>query len=121
MVISMVAGHVQNPAIKHQRAAVKVVKYLKATRNHLLNLAPEKGDQLNGFVYSNWAGESGSGRQSRTGFALYYFWAVINHTSSVQKGIALSSTEAEYVALSGGMKMIIWIRQILEELGKKQW
>lgn len=117
---SMLARHVENPSKKHQQAIVKLVKYLKGTRNHGLKLTAGEGDQLSAYVDSNWAGEPGAGRRSRTGFVLLYGASLIHYTSSLQKGITLSSTEAEYVALSDATKMIIWVRRILEEFGKKQ-
>jgi len=45
---------------------------------------------------------------------------VVYFTSSLQKGVTLSSTEAEYVALSEACKVIIWLRNELNELGIKQ-
>lgn len=110
----------ENTSKKHHHAVVKLVKYLKGTRNHGLKRKPGEGNQLSAYVDSNWAGEPGAGRRSRTGFVLFYGSLAMHYTSSLQKGITLSSAEAEYVALSEATKIIIWVRRILEELGKKQ-
>lgn len=48
-----------------------------------------------------------------------YGSVAIQHTTCPQKGITLSSTETEYVALWKATKFIIWIQRILEELGMK--
>ena len=41
----------------------------------------------------------------------------ISWRSALQKIVACSSTEAEYIALSEAMREVIWLRQILSELG----
>ena len=40
--------------------------------------------------------------------------------SRLQKSVALSTTEAEYMAISEAGKEMIWLKSFLEELGKKQ-
>ena len=40
--------------------------------------------------------------------------------SRLQKSVALSTTEAEYMAISEASKEMIWLKNSLEELGKKQ-
>ena len=39
---------------------------------------------------------------------------------SMQKIVALSTTEAEYVAITEASKEMVWLQSFLEELGKKQ-
>lgn len=51
---------------------------------------------------------------------LYYEMASIYMTSQSQKGIALSSSEAEYMALSDAAKLVSWICQVVNELSIKQ-
>ncbi|KRX30468.1 Retrovirus-related Pol polyprotein from transposon TNT 1-94 [Trichinella sp. T6] len=41
-------------------------------------------------------------------------------SSRVQKTIALSTVEAEYMALTEGVKEVKWIRQLLMDLGRNQ-
>jgi hypothetical protein len=38
----------------------------------------------------------------------------------LQKVVALSTTEAEYVAATEASKEMIWLQRFMEELGKKQ-
>ncbi|XP_074351669.1 26S proteasome regulatory subunit 7-like [Apium graveolens] len=40
--------------------------------------------------------------------------------SRLQKSVALSTTEAEYMVISEASKEMIWLKNFLEELGKKQ-
>lgn len=117
---SMLARHVDSPSKKHQKALVKVVKYLKTYRKLGLRLSAGKMDQLRAYFDVIWDGEKGSGRRSRTGIVLFYGEAPAYLTTSLQQGVTLSSTEAEYVALSEASKVIVWPRRVLDELGIKQ-
>jgi len=40
--------------------------------------------------------------------------------SKLQNRVALSTTEAEYIAISEAVKEMIWLRNFLNELGKEQ-
>ena len=116
VVVSMLARHVESPGKKLQAAAIRVLKYLKSTPNHGHVLKPGSGTQLSVHVDSNWAGEPGTQRRSRTGIVIRYGDAVVSFSSTLQKCIALSSSEAEYVAMSEAVKNVVWLRRVLAEL-----
>ncbi len=44
----------------------------------------------------------------------------ISWNSAKQKTVSLSSTEAEYIALASAVKEAVWLKQLLEELGRNQ-
>jgi hypothetical protein len=44
----------------------------------------------------------------------------VSWISKLQKVVALSTTEAEYVAAIEASKEMIWLQRFMEELGKKQ-
>jgi hypothetical protein len=44
----------------------------------------------------------------------------VSWISKLQKVVALSTTEAEYVASTEASKEMIWLQRFMEELGKKQ-
>ena len=83
-------------------------------------LEPGSSDQLKAGVDARWAGEKGSKRRSRTGISIFYGNALVYYRSSLQSVVTLSSTEAEYVALSEECKVIAWLRRLLDELGLQQ-
>jgi len=72
-----------------------------------------------GFVNSDWAGDT-SHRRSITCIAILFVGAVIAYKSRIQKTIALSSSEAEFVAACEAGQMILYLRTILEEMGVDQ-
>jgi len=78
-----------------------------------------ENSKLIGFVDSDWAGDT-SHRRSMTGMAILFGGTVIAYKSRIQKTIALSSTEAEFMAACDAGKTILYLRTILEEMGVEQ-
>lgn len=59
-------------------------------------------------------------RRSLTGYVFTLFGNVISWRSSLQSVVALSSTEAEYIALAESVKEGVWLKGIVSEmLGEK--
>jgi hypothetical protein len=82
-------------------------------------LAPElKNEEWDMVSYSDsdWAGNPDS-RISVTGFVIYLLGAPICWRSKGQKGVTLSSSEAEYVTMSGTVKEIGFIYYLLSGMG----
>lgn len=74
-----------------------------------------KGESLQGFVDADWASDS-LDRKSYTGFCFTMSGSAISWQSRKQRATALSSTEAEYVALSEAGREAIYLRDLLYEL-----
>jgi hypothetical protein len=58
-------------------------------------------------------------RQSVFGWELYFMGSLISHKSKACRSVTLSSTEAEYYALSEVTKEVIFAKQVLETMGIK--
>jgi hypothetical protein len=85
---------------------LRVVKFVIDTKNFCLRIKPEfKGENwsLQVFCDSDWADDSET-RISVTGFILYLMNVPVYWRSKSQKGVTLSSSEAEYVAMSEAAK-----------------
>ena len=67
------------------------------------------------FSDSNYAGDPVS-RQSISGFILYVLGVPISWQSKLQKSVSLSSSEAEYIALSEAVKEVMFLTQLLESM-----
>jgi hypothetical protein len=59
-------------------------------------------------------------RRSRTGYVIYMLNSAIIWSSKLQSSTALSSTEAEYIALATCARITVWLRTLLSELGFPQ-
>ena len=70
------------------------------------------------FSDSDWAADRET-RISVSGFIIYLNGVAISWKSRAQKGVTLSSSEAEFVALSEAVKEIRFIFQVLRSMGIK--
>ena len=61
-----------------------------------------------GYVYSNYAGDLDK-HQCTTGYIFILSQVSVSCRSFLQSVVALSSTEAEYMAMSETMKEAIWL------------
>ncbi|GKE52310.1 retrotransposon protein, putative, ty1-copia subclass, partial [Tanacetum coccineum] len=68
----------------------------------------------NRFVDSNYAKEPDKGR-SITGYAFLVHGCVVSWRATLQHVVALSTIEAEYMALTEAVKEAIWLRGLLED------
>ena len=112
-----------NPRRYHEEAVKRIGRYLRRTQNKGLILKSDGSQRLDCFVDADFAGlfckecsHHPSSVLSRTGYVLTYSGCPISWVSQMQTEIALSTTEAEYIALSQSMRDLIPIRSILIEL-----
>ncbi len=70
---------------------------------------------LIGYSDSNYAGHTKS-RQSTIGYVYCLNGAVVSWSSKRAKTVAVSSTEAEYIALSNAPKQAIWMEKFINDL-----
>ena len=75
-------------------------------------VVPGKALMLQSCSYSDYAGNMVS-RQSISGFILYVLDVPVSWQSKLQKSVSLSSSEAEYVALSEAVKDVMFMVQLL--------
>ena len=68
-----------------------------------------------GHVDSDWASWKAT-RRSRTGWLIYLNKMLLAFGSKLQTSVALSSAEAEYMALAHIIKIMLWIIHIIEAI-----
>ena len=98
---------------------LRVIKFVLDTKNFCLKIQPKFDDSswnLKVFCDSDWAGDPET-RISVTGFIIYLQGAPVCWRSKAQKGVTLSSSEAEYVAISDAVKEIKFLYFLLQNLG----
>ncbi len=96
----------------HYKAMLRVMKYIMETEVHGLTLNPKQEGslfRLKGLCDSDFAGDKDT-RISVYGFILYLCGAPISWRSKAGRGVTLSSTEAEYVAVSELAKEVIFVQ-----------
>ncbi|CAH2103986.1 unnamed protein product [Euphydryas editha] len=99
---------------RHWKHLKRLLKYLKGTKEYGL-VYKKTTVNLHGFVDADWA-SCALDRRSYTGFCFLMSNSVVSYESKKQKTVALSSTEAEYMALSESCKEGIYLINLLNEL-----
>jgi hypothetical protein len=118
--VSLCGRHAMNPSMEHWNALLKIVSYLGSTRDLVLRLGGKFDEmKLTAFSDSDWAGDLAE-RKSRSGYLIQLNSSSVIWSSKLQTSVALSSTEAEYVALSLTSRDVIWLRNLLKEMGFAQ-
>jgi hypothetical protein len=111
------------PTSLHEQAVKRIGRYLAHTHTQGLTYRPNNNHSLDMYVDADFAGTwhreyahlRGS-CLSRTGFVIIYNGCPIHWGSKLQSKIALSTTEAEYIALSTALQNLLPLRRILSEL-----
>ena len=93
----------------------RALRYLKATENLCLELGGP--GSLNAYVDADWAGDHHD-RKSNTGF-VFNLGGPISWCARKQQCVTLSSTEAEYVALSEACRELLWLLKLMSDVGEK--
>ena len=100
----------QDPKLAHERAVKCITRYLLSSLDKGIHYRPDPTRGLECFVNADFAGGRSTGNHTNpecvlswTGFVVMYAGCPINWCSKLQTEIALSITEAEYIALSQAM------------------
>ncbi|KAL2234657.1 UNVERIFIED_CONTAM: Retrovirus-related Pol polyprotein from transposon TNT 1-94 [Sesamum indicum] len=117
--VGVVSRFISNPGVMHWEAVKWIFRYLKGTKDRALVFGKGKLT-LFGFVDANFAGSDYDRRRSTTGYVFTYGGTAVSWVSKLQKVVTLSTTEAEYVAVTKAAKELIWLQHFLGELGKPQ-
>ncbi|GBE78839.1 hypothetical protein SCP_0200360 [Sparassis crispa] len=104
----------QNPGIVHWNALKRVYQYLKGTADLWLVLGSSEDNDIVG--YSDADGMSTEGRRAVSGYVFMLNGGAVSWSSKRQDLVTLSTTEAEYVALTHTSKEALWLRSFVIEL-----
>jgi hypothetical protein len=123
MAVHQCARFSADPRLQHEQAIKRIVRYLKRTRTKGLILRPDISRGLECHVDADFAGgfspeysDDATTCYSRTGHIIWYAGCPLIWSSKLQTTVALSTTEAEYIALSTSLRDVINVMQLLEEL-----
>ena len=117
--VGKLSQYMRNPSKEHWAGVKRILRYIKGTVDHGLTFTYTDNFVLNGFSDADWAGCVDS-RKSTSGYAFFLGNSLISWASKKQSIVALSSTEAEYVALCGAAQETVWLRNLLQDVGLSQ-
>ena len=117
VIVSELSKFMSCPSHAHWNAAIRVLRYLKATAS--LRLVYKRDGSKVGFeAYGDASFDTcPDTSRSRTGVVLMINGCPFLWLSKMQPIVALSSAEAEYIAICDTGKEVVWARKLLQELG----
>ena len=109
--VSNVANFCANPSKQHWTAVKRILRYLKGTTGlGLLSLYSKDGSKdCVGYSDADWAGDIDD-QKLTSGYLFQICVAAVSWRSKKQKCVALSTAEAEYMALASAAQEAVWIR-----------
>ena len=113
--VSNVSRFCTNPTQQHWTAVKRIMRYLKGTSNHGLIYSKKYSKSCVGFSDADWAGDVND-RKSTSGYLFKISGAPVSWRSKKQACVALSTAEAEYMALSSAAQEATWLRQLTKDL-----
>ena len=114
--VSNVAKFCAKPSKQHWTAVKRIMRYLQGTINFGLLFNRCGSKKFVGFSDADWAGDLDD-RKSTSGYLFQIGGGAVTWRSKKQTCVALSTAEAEYMALASAVQEAIWMRQLTDELG----
>ncbi|GJR87080.1 retrovirus-related pol polyprotein from transposon TNT 1-94 [Tanacetum coccineum] len=109
-------SHYRGSTEKHLNAVKRIFRYLKGTVHRGLWYSKDSSIALTAFAGADHAGYQDT-RHSTSGSMQLLGDRLVSWSSKRQKSAAISSTEAEYIALSDCCGQILWMRSQLTDYG----
>ncbi|KAG6619109.1 putative integrase [Phytophthora cinnamomi] len=113
--VGYVSRFMENPQVEHWIAVKRIFRYLQGTKSHGLRFSPGKDIDFQGYSDADWAGDL-SDRKSTSGYLFQVAGGPISWGSKKQSSVSLSTSEAEYIALSLAIQEGKWVHKLLCEI-----
>ncbi|KAH9695612.1 hypothetical protein KPL71_022838 [Citrus sinensis] len=119
--IGLVSMFMGNPGKEHWEAIKWLLRYLRGTEGHgvMFGQVSNASSKVLGYVDSDFAGDLDK-RRSVTSLVFTLCGGAVSWKSTLQSVVALSTTEAEYIALTEAVKEALWLKGLVTELGLEQ-
>ncbi|XP_062080405.1 secreted RxLR effector protein 161-like [Humulus lupulus] len=114
--VSVLSRYMENPGEEHWKGVKWLLRYLKETSN--LGLKFDKTGlktHLEGYVDADYASNRDT-RKSITSYCFQLNGCCISWKVQLQQVVALSTTEAEFMATTEIFKEAVWLKGILNEI-----
>ena len=114
--VNALARYMSRPSTIHLLAAKRILRYLNGTRRY--GIVYSQNQKLICYTDADYAGDLDT-RRSTTGSLHILNGGIVSWQSRSQPTVALSTTEAEYMAVCDGVKSSKFLIQFLREIGAK--
>ena len=114
--VSIVSQFLASPTVDHWAALEQILCYLKGAPGRGILYSNHGHTQIECFTDADYGG-SKIDRRSTTGYCVFFGGNLVSWKSKKQHVVSRSSAESEYRAMAQGTCEIMWIHQLLTELG----
>lgn len=115
--VSILSQKLIQPSETDLNEVKRIIRYLNGTKNLKLKVSDcNQNSKLNGYSDASW-GECRIDRKSNSGYIFQLNGGTVSWCCRKQKTVALSSTEAEYIAMAEACQEVIWLRRLCNEFG----
>jgi len=116
--VTSLSRYSAEPRARHMATGKRALRYLKKTATTRLQYFSSSTTELHGYTDSDWAQDS-QDRKSQGGY-VFMTNGPISWQSRKQEIVALSTTEAEYVACSEAAREAQWLIQLQKDVTGSQ-
>ncbi len=113
--VGVLTRHMAKSSMEHWTAAKGVLRYIAGTLQHGTQFGPGSST-VEGYCDSDYAADVET-RRSTTGFAFILNGGAISWSSKLQPTVAVSTSEAEYMAAARAVKEALWLKMLLSSFG----
>jgi len=110
--VGVLAKYMGRPTTVHWTAAKGVLRYMAGTAD--FGLIYQGQSSIQGFADADFASDLDT-RRSTTGYVFIMNGGAVSWSSKRQTTVAVSTTEAEYMAAAHAIKEALWIRKLLQD------
>ena len=103
--------------MEHCKSIKHIMRYLNGTQNYGLLYDKEKVTDFIGYSDADWAGDLDD-RRSTSGYLFKLSGAAVSWRSKKQSCVALSTAEAENIALASAAQEAVWMQRLQNDLNK---
>jgi hypothetical protein len=117
--VGQLCRYTANPCAHHLAAAKQILRYVRSTPGLCLVFGGRTQNVttpiLDVYCDADWSGDQKDGK-STTGCVIRFNGDVMNWVSKKQSSVAMSSAEAEYIAMAEAVKEALWYRSWIVEV-----
>lgn len=115
--VSLVSRYLNCFNHTHWNAVKKIMKYLKETIHYGLCYTSSQQNKIEAYSDADFAKDTDT-RKSLTGYVFIKNGAAITWATQRQQSVALSTTEAEFMAACCATKEALWLKRLLLDIGE---
>lgn len=115
--VSLVSRYLNCFDHTHWNVVKKIMKYLKETKDYGICYTSSQQNKIEAYSDADFAKDSAT-RKSLTGYVFIKNGAAITWATQRQQSVALSTTEAEFMAACSATKEALWLKRMLLDIGE---